>query len=314
MTNPFLKAILNSRPSQSLQQKADTITLPGFEGATLLQVIKFLIKELNHTHIIERTAAVTYNFIMALPPTFLFLFSLIPYLPLKNVEQTLLQTLKLISPNKAIYRSFSTVIRDFLHNEHKDILSIGILMVLFFSSNGMIGLMKTFDKSRALYKKRSALKRRWTAIKLTIMLILLFIVTIAILILQNKSINHLIIQFLPSMVIANMLSFSILIGLMFVTYSMIYKYGPSLTHPLKFVSPGSIFATAASLISTWFFFYMVNNFLHYNKVYGSIGTLMAFMVLVWLNTFIILLGYELNISILLGKLSKERPKNTLNEA
>jgi membrane protein len=74
---------------------------------------------------------------------------------------------------------------------------------------------------------------------------------------------------------------------------------------LKFITAGSVFATLASMLATSVFFFLVNNFLNYNKVYGSIGTLIAFMVLVWLNTVIILLGYELNISILLGKLSQD---------
>ena len=54
----------------------------------------------------------------------------------------------------------------------------------------------------------------------------------------------------------------------------------------------------------------MNNFIHYNKVYGSIGTLMAFMVWIWLNTLVILIGYDLNASVLLLKKSRrdEQPK------
>ena len=90
--------------------------------------------------------------------------------------------------------------------------------------------------------------------------------------------------------------------------SLIYTYGPSLVHKFSFVSPGSVFATVLSVITTVVFFFLVNNFINYNKVYGSIGTLMAFMVWVWLNTMVILLGFELNVSILLGKFSNNEVK------
>ncbi len=297
--------VYNLRPVRYVFRKAHSVVLPGVNGATLFQVSKFFFQEMRKVRLTERAAAVTYNFIMAMPPTFLFLFSLVPYLPLKNVEQTILATLKLITPNQKIYGSVSAIIRDFMGKQHHDVLSFGLLMVLFFSSNGMMGLMKSFDKSEVLYKKRTGLQRRWVAIKLTVMLILGGILTLSVLIIQNKSLNKLLLKVFPHMVAVKILSFTILILVIFLTFCFIYRYGPSLKHKLKFITAGSIFATFASLFATSVFYFLVNNFLNYNKVYGSIGTLIAFMVLVWLNTVIILLGYELNISILLGKLSQD---------
>ena len=297
--------VLKLPPVRYVFKKANGVVLPGMKGATLYEVAKFFVTEMRRVRLTERAAACTYNFIMAMPPTFLFLFSLVPYLPLKGVESTILTTIKMLTPNNKIYLAVSGIVRDFMHKQHKDVLSVGILMVLFFSSNGMMGLMKTFDRSKILYKKRNGLQRRWVAIKLTVMLILVSIITIAVLILQNKSLNVLILKVFPSVVAVKVLSFVILILVIFVTFCLIYRYGPSLTHKFKFVTAGSVFATIASLTATSVFFFLVNNFLNYNKVYGSIGTLIAFMVLVWLNTVIIILGYELNVSILLGKLSQD---------
>ncbi len=299
-------------PVRYVFKKAHGIVLPGMDGATLYEASKFLFTELRNAKLTERTAAVTYNFIMAMPPTFLFLFSLVPYLPLKNVQQTILLTVKLLTPNNKIYLGVSGVLKDFMNKQHSDVLSFGILLVLFFSSNGMVGLMKSFDKNQSLYKKRTALQRRWTAIKLTIMLILEGILSLSVLVLQNKSVNRWILKIYPHIAAVKVLSSIILVLVMFLTYCLIYTYGPSLKHRLKFISAGAVFATIASLTATSVFYFLVNNFLNYNKVYGSIGTLTAFMVLVWLNTLIILLGYELNVSILLGKLSQERQKEGEN--
>ena len=124
-------------------------------------------------------------------------------------------------------------------------------------------------------------------------------------VIQSKDLNPIILTVFHSLIAIKILSGVILAMLVFITISIIYTYGPSLSHKFRFVSAGSVCATIASVITTSVFFFLVNNFLNYNKLYGSIGTLIAFMVWVWLNTIIILLGYELNVSILLGKLSRE---------
>lgn len=129
--------------------------------------------------------------------------------------------------------------------------------------------------------------------------------TLYVLVLQNNSINEYVLRIFPNLGAIKLLSYIILTGIIFITYCLIYTYGPSLTQRLPFVSVGAVFSTLASLLTTSVFYFLVDNFLNYNKIYGSIGTLIAFMVLVWLNILIILLGFELNISIILGKLFHE---------
>jgi len=293
------------RRFRRLLRRSHKVILPGVKGASLYEVSKFFFTEISKVKVAERTAAVTYNFIMALPPTFLFLFSLIPYLPLQDVEETILHILLLVTPNNHIYQSVSNVVTDFMHTQRNDVLSFGLLLVLFFSSNGMLGLMRGFDSSIVLYKKRTSIQRRWTAIKLTLMLMLVGVFTLYVLVLQNNSINQYVLRIFPNLGAIKLLSYIILTGIIFITYCLIYTYGPSLTQRLPFVSVGAVFSTLASLLTTSAFYFLVDNFLNYNKIYGSIGTLIAFMVLVWLNILIILLGFELNISIILGKLFHE---------
>ncbi|HXS38505.1 MAG TPA: YihY/virulence factor BrkB family protein [Flavipsychrobacter sp.] len=293
-------------PVRSVIDATKKVVLPGKERVTLYEVSRFFIRELNNIKLIERAAAVTYNFLMAMPPTFLFLLSLVPYLPLNGVQKTILTTLRLVTPNNYIYQSVSKVVIDFMNTQRNDVLGFGVVLILFFSSNGMMGLMRSFDRSLALYKKRSSLSRRWTAIKLTFVLIGVMIVSLAILIIQTERLNFYVLKIFHNILAVKLLSLLIFVIIIFCAICIIYTYGPSLTHRFKFVSVGSIFATLLSVITSLVFFYLVNNFINYNKVYGSIGTLTAFMVWVWLNTLVILIGYELNVSILLGKLSHKR--------
>lgn len=268
-----------------------------------------MLKEIRVNKLNVRGAAVTYNFVMAMPPTLLFLCSLIPYLPIKGIQTYIFQILHIITPNNPeYYNTLSGIVVDFLNNERRDILSIGILFTLFFSSNGMMGLMRSFDRQSSIYKRRSALSRRWTAIKLTIFVLIVALLTMAALVLQTTLINHLLEKlFNNDIAVIAIKFFSLLLVtlLVFLSICLVYKYGPSLTHRWHFISAGSVFATIMCVLFTTVFFFLVDHVIHYNKVYGSIGTLMAFLVWLFLNTQVILLGFELNVSILLAKMARE---------
>ena len=144
------RKLIQSKPGRVFRPFVRVLRPPGFQGLSLFEVGKVFFREVKHNRLNERSAAVTYNFVMAIPPTLLFLFSLVPYLPLENVQDTILDTLALITPNERIYSNVTGVVMDFMTNERTDLLSFGILLTLFFSSNGMMGLMRAFDRSLPL--------------------------------------------------------------------------------------------------------------------------------------------------------------------
>ncbi|MBS1782061.1 MAG: YihY/virulence factor BrkB family protein [Bacteroidetes bacterium] len=297
--------ITNLPVVKRILQTAQTTYPKGFEGLSLYQVGVFFFREIGNNKLNDRSAAVTYNFLMAIPPTLLFLFSLIPYLPLGNVQFTIIDTINQVMPQTAVRESLISVLDDFLNHERRDLLSFGVLLTLFYSSNGMMGLMRSFDRSLPVYVKRTGLKRRWTAIKLTIMLLCVAIISLGVLIIQTNAVNSFLLGLFNSLLLIKFISLIVVVGVIFCSISIIYAYGPSLTHRFKFVSVGSVFATITNIIATTVFFFLVNNFINYNKVYGSIGTLIAFMAWMWINTLVILIGYELNLSILLAKSTNE---------
>jgi len=79
--------------------------------------------------------------------------------------------------------------------------------------------------------------------------------------------------------------------------SGLFFYGPSKKRRWAFFSAGSTLATILSVISTYGFMFYVNNFNSYNKLYGSIGTLLVIMFLIYINAMVMLIGFELNVSI-----------------
>jgi len=299
------RLILQNKLVQRLLSSSKKLVLPGFRGVSLYDTGRFFFRNMGNISLNERCAAVTYSFLTAFPPTLLFLFTLIPYLPLQNVQTTILTTLKLMIPNKQTYDSVSTFIIDFLNKEQRSLLSFSVFLTLFFSSNGMMGLIRYFDKDLHVYRKRSNLQRRWAAIKLTLVLMSVVLVGIAAIIIQTETVNALLLKVFGNLMLVKISSLLFLFFIIYSAISFIFIYGPSLSHRFRFISAGAVFATVLCILSSAVFFYLVNNFLNYNKVYGSIGTLIAFFVWININTRMIMLGFDLNVSILMGKIHLE---------
>ncbi|MBK9632595.1 MAG: YihY/virulence factor BrkB family protein [Saprospiraceae bacterium] len=97
------------------------------------------------------------------------------------------------------------------------------------------------------------------------------------------------------------LQYLIVLLLFFTVIDLIYRYGPALRKPIGFFSPGTIFATIASILTSMIFGYFVENFSQYHKVYGAISTLIITLVWIRLNVLILLLGFEINAAIIINR-------------
>lgn len=277
--------------------------MPGFEGVSLFDSLNFFRKQIFQSRFNSRANAVSFSFLMALPPLLLFFFTLIPYLPLPETKiiSVLNDMLKLIAPGDKMQRSISKIISDFITHKKTVLLSFSVLLTLFYSSNGMMALMKSFEKQMPGFKRRGVFKQRMIAISLTFLLLLALLLTLLFMIIQAWLTQGIGIDFLSSVFVLKSFAYLLIITMCFLTVSFMYKYGPSTVNKLRLVSPGSVIATFLIITSTLVFFYAVNNLVNYNKIYGSIGTLIIFLV--WINFMaqILLIGFELNASIIVNR-------------
>ncbi len=158
------------------------------------------------------------------------------------------------------------------------------------------------------------LKTRWEAIKLTVMLFGLLLVCLILLLLQRNILRWLGIQ---NADLRNLILYGkwiFIIGLIFYSYAFIYRYAPSTTRRWNLVSPGAVIATFLTILVTVGFSIFVNNFGRYNLLYGSIGTIMVIMIMIFLNSLVVLIGFEVNLSInTLKTISEEKRGNIKNE-
>lgn len=282
-------------------RKSKHWVIPGFQQLPVYDVVMFFIRQVNKVGLNERAAAISFNLIMALPATLLFLFSLIPYFPqAKKMELQVLALFKDIAPNSATY-FFIKDILDGLLDKHVGIFSFGFLLVMFYASNAMMGVIRTFDKSIE-EKKAYFMHQRWRAIRLTFLLMILVVVSVSLLLLGKNELIYVLKNIFhigrsDRIVWWNGTRWITIITLLYFGIAFIYKYAPSLKKRWKLISPGAILATALTLLTTLLFSYWVNNFAAYDKVYGSIGTVLILMLLIYLNSLILLIGFELNVSI-----------------
>lgn len=278
------------------------ITLPGFQKLPLYDVIVFFIKQMRKVGLNERAAAISFNFLMAIPAATIFLCTLLPYLPISaQITDELLTLTEDITPNDDTYFAIKGFLEDFLQTPRSGLLSLGFLLAVFYASNAMMGIMRTFNKSLIYISRRNFLESRWMAIKLTTLLIVLVIATMILLATQGKILTWI----LERMNIMNNFTVSIiqivrwilLVALFYYAIAFIYKYAPAVHKRWRLTSPGTILATFLILVTAWLFSFWVTSFGSFNKVYGSIGTILIIMVLVYINSMVLLIGFELNVSI-----------------
>ncbi|WP_207632869.1 YihY/virulence factor BrkB family protein [Foetidibacter luteolus] len=296
------RIIITTKPVSFVINKSKGITLPGLQGLPLHDVFNFFIKQVKKVGLSERAAAISFNFIMAIPAATIFLCTLIPYMPISDrFFRELYRLVRDITPNRETQVLIINFLEDFFKKPKTGLLSLGFVLALFYSSNAMMGVIRTFDKSLHEKHKTNFVAKRLRAIRLTLIVIFLLIGTVLISVGQGvlfKTImGWLHIQRSNLRWLIKLLNWLVILALFLYSIGFIYKYAPSVKKRWKLVSPGAVFATALIILTTWGFSFWVQNFSNFNKFYGSIGTLLILMLLVFINSLMILIGYELNISI-----------------
>jgi membrane protein len=290
--------VASTFPANWLIRQSQKIRLPGFQGIPLYDVLKFFFQQIRKVGITERAAAISFNCVMAIPPIIIFLCTLIPYLPISNeFIRQLHGLIRDVIPGEKNNSAIIKFIDDIIKKPKNDLLSLGFLLAIFYSSNAVMGIMRAFDKNYLGFKKRKMIRRRATALQLTSVLFVLMFASLLVLIMQSSVLK---LFGLKSVLVRQIIGYArwvVTVLLFFSSVSFIYRYAPFVHKRWKLINPGCILATTLMLLFTIFFSYWVNNFSNYNKLYGSISTILILMLLIYFNSLVLLIGFELNVSI-----------------
>ncbi|MBL0104478.1 MAG: YihY/virulence factor BrkB family protein [Bacteroidetes bacterium] len=306
-----LRYILSSGPVKSFVAYTKRVALPGFDNMPIYYVADFFFTGIQKGGIVTRAQALAFSFFLALFPAIIFLFSLIPYIPVKDFQNQLLLLIQDILPSNA-YEGARTTIIDIIKIHHGGLLSVGFLTALYFTTNGFMTLMRGFNSSYHVTETRSPYRQRIVALILTIILSVLVLVATVLIIFSETATHYLVSQHIlknkTQVALILLGKWAVVLSLFFTAISFLYYYGPSVKRRWRFVSPGSTFASLMTIIVSVGFAYFVNNFGSYNKIYGSIGTLIVILLWMYFNSLILILGFELNASIENAKRKATAPK------
>lgn len=290
--------------------------LPGFSPLPLYTIGSFFFRELAKDSLVNKASSLAYNFMLAIFPGIIVLFTLIPFIPKRiGFQDQLMVLLRLILPSQA-YLAFENTIFEIVKIQNGKLLSFGIVLSVFFATNGMHNLMKAFNRSSTVTETRTWVKQRLMALILTSVIAFSLIVTIAAMTAGELAIHYINRQLHINknftIYLIDLSRWALLGILYFFTISIIYRYGPANTKKWRLFSAGAWLATILAFLTIWGFSFYINHFGSYNKVYGSIGTLIVMMIWLYLNSLILLLGFELNASIDVTKKSVKIIKQPFN--
>lgn len=270
--------------------------------ASLYRIFIIYIDKIEENQILEKAYGVAFNFTLAVFPSVIFLFALIPFvhewIPSVSQEE-MLRFMSDVMP-QSLYDASEQTIRNTLEIRREGLISFGVLFALFLATNGVNSLMNAFNTSYKTIEKRSFFRTRFISFALTVILAFTFILATVLLVVGNF-----VIDWMHSFgLFAESFDYYLLISLRFLVIficfylviSCFYYWGPAISDKWRFFSIGSFGATLACVLVSFGFSLYVSNFATYNKFYGSIGTLIAFMIWQYLMSAILLLGFEFNAS------------------
>jgi len=290
-----------------LIQLLKKIKLNSFYNLSLYDILFFFYKGVKQGAITTRASSLAFNFFLAFFPSIIVLFTLIPYIPIVDLQETLMELITTILPPHTNEIAFSTIY-DIINNPRSGLLSIGFILTIFFATNGVNSLIEAFNSSYHINESRSIIQQRLLSLGITFLLSCILMITILLIIFSKTVVNYLIIaEIIENKSIEYILfgKWLVIIIMLFVGISIIYHFGPTIKKKFKLFTPGSIISTCLIIVTSSFFNYYISNFAEYNKVYGSIGTLIIILLWMYINSIILLIGFELNASIFNAKKQKK---------
>lgn len=286
---------------KKLESVLRIVILPGFEGVPLYDVLVYFIRGFTQVNLIDRAAAVAFNVFISIFPMILFLFTLLPYMPLQDVTEMVLSTLQSVLP-PGTYESAALTINEIMSVQRGGLMSIGLLLAFYFSTTAVSSFIRGFNMGDNEFGQISFLKEQIYSIVIMLMFVGLLLLSVVLMIVGEK-----LIPILFDMVnledrsftlfMLNILRWLIIVLTLVVAISMLYHVGNPRSKRFKLFTPGTLLFTGMFIVGTVAFNYYISNISTYNILYGSIGGLLIFLIWIFFNCILVLIGYELNKSI-----------------
>lgn len=269
---------------------------PGFEKLSLYEVFAFFFRGIFKGGIQTRASAMSFSFFLAVFPLIIFLFTVIPYIPIDNFQETLFDVIREILP-KTMFDSLQHAIKEIMTRPNGGLLSFGFIAALYFSTNGLVAMMNGFNNSIHVKENRPEWKQQLIAVALVIVLSVILFFALSLVIGTEYVLGRIVEKDNFESFLIHFGKWLILAGLYIVVIGTFYRFGPARKRHRHFVSPGVLLASLLTISTSLLFSWYVNNFGTYNAIYGSIGTILVVLLWIYINSIMLLIGFELDAGI-----------------
>ncbi|MBG15848.1 MAG: hypothetical protein CL853_05800 [Crocinitomicaceae bacterium] len=279
---------------EKIKELLNQIPLPGFKGISILSLLKFLKEVFSKGNFAIRSAAVSFHFFVAIFPTLIFLVSLLPYLPIDGLQANLFIQMKLVLPDM-IYSIFESTVRELFTRRYSVLLSVGFILSIFYASQGINTLLIAFNQSYQIELGRHPIKQRLISLGVFFIMMFLFLAALSVSIFGKALFIYFDFDTNQQLIkgVFTFFNFFTILIMVMLGISILYHYGHPKVKKFQFINPGTTFSTLVILLATWGLSVYFSNFNIYNKIYGSIGSLL--IALIWINTvsYVLIIGFEL---------------------
>jgi len=283
----------------------ENLVLPGFDGVPISRVLNLIVTGFKKGSFVTRASAIAFNFLLAITPSLIFIFTLIPFVPFPNFQEELVNLFRNIMPEN-LFALLESTIMDITTNKSGGLMLSMLFATIYFSSNGFHAILHSFTVSEhSSYITRSWINQRKIAILLFIGIVILIALAGCLVIFGKMIVSRLveidIIERSFVAVLFSSLRWIVVVLMLLMAISSLYFFAPAKKKDYRFFSPGSLTATLLFIISSLGFSAYVNNIGLYNMLYGWLGTFLVVLAWAYLNAIALLIGFELNVSILDAK-------------
>ncbi|MBV1923664.1 MAG: YihY/virulence factor BrkB family protein [Flavobacteriaceae bacterium] len=271
------------------------IKLPGFGGLSLFDLVKNYVYGIIEGTFSTRAGSIAFSFFMALFPFLLFLLNLIPFVPIDNFHEKFLLFIEGILPPQTT-EFFLPIIEDISANPRGGLLSAVFILAILLMSNGINAIFSGFEYSYHVRINRNFIRQYFVALVVSVFLALMLLVTVVIIVYSEYIIGTLKTEDIISNDVfwISTIRYIIFVVLIYMVIAILYYYGIKEGKTIRFFSIGALVTTLLFMLTTYLFGIYIENFSNYNELYGSIGALLIMMLYIWINSNLLLLGFELN--------------------
>lgn len=294
-------------------RKSKKMSLPGFQHVPLYDAMRFYLESLGKGIIFQRAAALTYRIFIALVPMIIALFSAISFFG-EGVQQVLLEFIESVVPTYA-WTAVSSVVTDLVTRQNGTLSFFMLVIGIYFTIVCMNGILVALNTAYYDEIKRNFIKQIGFSFVLMFVYFVVILIVATLFIISSVMINNVHERLLGGtssagyIYIIHAVKWLLIYTTIYMLVSFTYYITPVDKTNYRFFSAGSITCTVLLVILLWVLNVYFSNFTNYNLIYGSLGALFA--ILLWINwsSVVLLIGYDLNVSIAKAKSIKTEEMN-----